>query len=244
VARLRQIDHVIALKYFSSPLTSYSPLMDASERNAAYRFGTKVRCDCGCKRIVPIRTRNRHRKRLQDASHNASDSRLADSGLTEAVNDVEMIIEPAESDSGAQEAQNLADSGVANVDSEPLGSIDDTNVTMDLDDENSGTQDAPETIPHTGYNYGDLEEVSQAPSSPRDWFDVGTPPPSPPQFPLPRSDEELSDLEDDYIEVTADDYREYDRWYAEDCEPELDEFCVSISLVYNRSTHLKLSKIC
>lgn len=71
-----------------------------------------------------------------------------------------------------------------------------------------------------------MPEPSEAPSSPRSWFDIATPLPSPPSSPLARSDNGASEDEDGYCDITADDYREYDRWYAEDCEAELNKLRV------------------
>ncbi|QRV77209.1 Transposase family tnp2 [Ceratobasidium sp. AG-Ba] len=72
-------------------------------------------------------------------------------------------------------------------------------------------------------------QVEETPSddeeSTGDWYEVGTPPPSPPTSPFrPPEDQVPSDTEEGYQDVNADDYREYERWYAEDCEAELREF--------------------
>lgn len=78
-------------------------------------------------------------------------------------------------------------------------------------------------------DYGDMnteyvpEAESDVSSSYGSWYEVGTPLPSPPNSPLAMSDNELSEDEDGYISMTAQDHREYDRWYAEDCPQEYDE---------------------
>ncbi|QRV98449.1 Transposase family tnp2 [Ceratobasidium sp. AG-Ba] len=75
----------------------------------------------------------------------------------------------------------------------------------------------------------DEEEDILPPDPAEDWRDVPTPPPSPPPLALD-ADEEVSDNEDGYMNVTADDYREYDRWFADDRAAELDEFlCETIT---------------
>ncbi|CAE6462456.1 unnamed protein product [Rhizoctonia solani] len=55
--------------------------------------------------------------------------------------------------------------------------------------------------------------------SERSWDCVGTPPPSPPSSPLPgASDEEVDEDEDGFLNITAEDYREYDCWFGEEEE--------------------------
>ncbi|QRV73589.1 Transposase family tnp2 [Ceratobasidium sp. AG-Ba] len=73
------------------------------------------------------------------------------------------------------------------------------------------------------YNEG---EISDVPSSNGSWNELGTPPPSPPPLPSDSENDASSDDEDGYQHVTAEDYREYDRWYAEDRQDELDEMIV------------------
>jgi hypothetical protein len=49
------------------------------------------------------------------------------------------------------------------------------------------------------------------------WYDVPTPLPTPPCSPLPDQDHpEASDDDEGFRNVDAHDYREYERWYAED----------------------------
>ncbi|QRV73651.1 Transposase family Tnp2 protein [Ceratobasidium sp. AG-Ba] len=86
-------------------------------------------------------------------------------------------------------------------------------VGQGLDREDADQEDLPML-------YQDEEEWEQ-PSSPTDnWHNIATPPPSPPPFdPDPPSKDEHG-----YVNVNAEGYREYDRWFAEDLEPELDEF--------------------
>jgi hypothetical protein len=121
VARARQINHVITLKYFSKSATFHSPLMDASERNAAYIFANEAQFDCGCKELVFIHTRDQHiRKKMKDKSRDDSNSGLQDSATTGAADDVKMTIETSDSDPGAQDSQNLVESSVARLDSKPL----------------------------------------------------------------------------------------------------------------------------
>jgi hypothetical protein len=188
--------------------------MDTSDRNAAYRFNSRVRCDCGCKKSVSIRTRNRHRKKLASAQPGSEGD---DSG---ANNDVEMLVDSVSSESVPQGPSGLQDSEVANetVPPEPAVTFDDDPRAIELDN----------MPPHNEQTRTELdsdiaEELSEAPGSPGSWYHVGTPPPSAPHSPLVRSDEEKSEDEDGYLNITEDDYREYDRWYAEDCEAELDE---------------------
>ncbi|CCO36722.1 hypothetical protein RSOLAG1IB_12254 [Rhizoctonia solani AG-1 IB] len=59
--------------------------------------------------------------------------------------------------------------------------------------------------------------------SDRSWDRIGTPPPSPPRSPLPgASDKEPDEDEDGFLNITAEDYREYDRWFGEEQE-QIDE---------------------
>lgn len=56
------------------------------------------------------------------------------------------------------------------------------------------------------------------------WYDVPTPLPSPPRCPPPEQDNESSsEDEEGFKNVVMEDYHEYDRWYAEDNQVELDE---------------------
>ena len=73
--------------------------------------------------------------------------------------------------------------------------------------------------------YRSESERSETPSSTGSWMNIPTPPPSPPSTPPPGSDDEEqpSEDEDGFTHVTAEDYREYERWYAEDDMLELDE---------------------
>jgi hypothetical protein len=65
--------------------------------------------------------------------------------------------------------------------------------------------------------------------SERSWDCVGTPPPSPPSSPLPgASDEEVDEDEDGFLNITAEDYREYDRWFGEE-EEQINEIRMSHS---------------
>ncbi|CAE6432374.1 unnamed protein product [Rhizoctonia solani] len=59
--------------------------------------------------------------------------------------------------------------------------------------------------------------------SDRSWDRIGTPPPSPPRSPLPgASDEEPDEDKDGFLNITAEDYCEYDRWFGEEQE-QIDE---------------------
>ncbi|CCO33947.1 hypothetical protein BN14_08036 [Rhizoctonia solani AG-1 IB] len=79
----------------------------------------------------------------------------------------------------------------------------------------------PEDYPVRGdYNWdptpadSDEEHMSE-----RSWDRLGTPPPSPPASPLPGvSDEEVDKDEDSFLNITAKDYCEYDRWFGEEEE--------------------------
>jgi hypothetical protein len=191
--------------------------MDTSARNSAYRFNTRVRCDCGCKKMVPLRTRNRHREKQAKAR---AEARTGDTSGTE--NDVEMLEDSNISDSAPQNAPELHASEVANdsVPPEPAALLDENPRDMELDD----NDDPGSMMLQDRTKDRDVEEeLSEAPSSPGSWYHIGTPPPSPPRSPLVRSDEEKLEDEDGYFNITEDDYREYDRWYADDCEAELDE---------------------
>jgi hypothetical protein len=197
--------------------------MDTSERNAAYRFNTKVRCDCGCKKKVLIRTRDRHRKKL------ASTQPGSDGDDSRANSDVEMLEDPVLSASVPQVPPDLQDSEVADANNDPLPpelapTQNNHPRAMGLDNAPNHDGQTSEILQNlTGHDSDMAEELYEAPSSPGSWYNVGTPPPSPARSPLVRSDEELSENEDGYFNITEDDYREYDRWYAEDCEAELDE---------------------
>jgi hypothetical protein len=181
VARTRPHDHVTVLKISPSPPTSHLPLMDTSERNAAYRFNTKVRCDCGCKIKVLIRTQNRHREKLARAQPGSEgDNSTANS-------DVKMLEDSSVSDSAPQDAPDLQDSEVANANANSVPpkattTFDDNPRAMDLDNNSAMLQD------HLEHNSAIEEHLSEAPSSPGDWYNIGTPPPSPPRSPLVRSE--------------------------------------------------------
>jgi hypothetical protein len=82
------------------------------------------------------------------------------------------------------------------------------------------------------HNYSDREmgyhserNRSETPSSTRSWLNVPTPPPTPPSTPPPGSnDEEQASVDEDgFMHITEDDYRDYERWYAEDDMLELNE---------------------
>ncbi|KAG9120348.1 hypothetical protein FRC07_004192 [Ceratobasidium sp. 392] len=80
-----------------------------------------------------------------------------------------------------------------------------------------------EEVPDLPMHYDSDREPEPPPDSPESWYEIGTPPPSP--TPLALSDNEvLLDEEHKYQEITANDYRKYDRWYAEDWQEELDKF--------------------
>ncbi|QRV73327.1 Transposase family tnp2 [Ceratobasidium sp. AG-Ba] len=80
----------------------------------------------------------------------------------------------------------------------------------------AGEQDLP-------MHHNEEEDYMPDPESPVGWDDIPTPPPSPPPLQLDKNDA-ASDEEDGYENITAEDYREYDRWFAEDRQEELDEF--------------------
>ncbi|KAG8756994.1 hypothetical protein FRC12_010412 [Ceratobasidium sp. 428] len=101
--------------------------------------------------------------------------------------------------------------------------IDDSMGEIELDENGIGNQEedlfygAPD-------GFMSEREPSEPPDSPYSWIDVGTPLPSPPASPLELSDaEDWPKDEDGYENITAEDYRKYDRWYAEDSQQELDE---------------------
>ncbi|KAG9127551.1 hypothetical protein FRC07_012429 [Ceratobasidium sp. 392] len=78
-------------------------------------------------------------------------------------------------------------------------------------------------VPDLPMHYDSDRKPDPPPDSPESWYEFGTPPPSPTLLQL-SNDEVSSDEEHKYQEITANDCREYDRWYAEDCQEELDEF--------------------
>ncbi|CAE6504462.1 unnamed protein product [Rhizoctonia solani] len=69
----------------------------------------------------------------------------------------------------------------------------------------------------------DSEQSDRSESSRDSWHHVPTPLPSPPQSPLPESDEHESDNDEGFRNIEAHDYREYERWYAKDNLLEEDE---------------------
>jgi hypothetical protein len=214
--------------------------MDRSERNASYRYGTKVHCDCTptCGKLVTLRTRNRHLERLETGLPVAA---LQDRASSEGESDVDMFTEPGELNA-VNHTESLEDSEVANADFEPP-TAPLNEIPEDVHDpvNSQFLEDARALDNRMEYLDDTQEELSEAPGTPQSWYNVGTPLPSPPQSPLALSDKELSEDEDGYVDVTADDYREYDRWYAEDCEPELDEFCtyrLSIQRYLRCSEHI------
>ena len=72
-------------------------------------------------------------------------------------------------------------------------------------------------------HYDSEGAIDDAVSSRGSWYDVSTPPPSPPPTPPQLSEDELPPDKDGYRHIDAEDYREYDRWFAEDRMEELDE---------------------
>ena len=72
-------------------------------------------------------------------------------------------------------------------------------------------------------HYNSEGNIDDAASSRGSWYDISTPPPSMPPTPPQLSEDELSPDEDGYRNIDAEDYREYDRWFAEDRMDELDE---------------------
>ncbi|QRV80956.1 Transposase family tnp2 [Ceratobasidium sp. AG-Ba] len=90
---------------------------------------------------------------------------------------------------------------------------------MDMDEGSDG-EEADKDLP---MHYQSDDEFNRPPS-PDDWHHIATPPPSPLPSPPPFDNDPPSKDEDGYTNIDAEDYREYDRWFAEDCEPELDEF--------------------
>jgi hypothetical protein len=187
-----------------------SAIMDRSERSAGARFQTQVRCNCGCKKKVSERTRLRHLKRT--SRRNSPEPNPPPSEPAYVDSDIDMGQEPTVSFTEPVESSLLSalEGGLLRP--------------RNVDNQQMQQTDAPEAM-STGIDYSDseLQEPSEAPGSPRDWMDIGTPPPSPPRSPFARSQDDLSETEDGYVDITADDYREYDRWYAEDCQAELDE---------------------
>ncbi|KEP46055.1 transposase family Tnp2 protein, partial [Rhizoctonia solani 123E] len=92
--------------------------------------------------------------------------------------------------------------------------------------------------------YRSESERSETPSSTGSWLNVPTPPPSPPSTPPPGSDDEEqpSEDEDGFAHITAEDYREYERWYAEDDMLELDEM-VAETLTEEEIASIKMASI-
>ncbi|KAG9097599.1 hypothetical protein FS749_005930 [Ceratobasidium sp. UAMH 11750] len=87
------------------------------------------------------------------------------------------------------------------------------------------------------------DTLSDAPSLTGSWYEVGTPPPTPPPPPSDLSDNDVASDKDGYHHVTAEDYHEYDRWYAEDRQDELDEM-VSETLTKKEMDSIKMMAIC
>ncbi|KAG8721067.1 hypothetical protein FRC08_016040 [Ceratobasidium sp. 394] len=99
---------------------------------------------------------------------------------------------------------------------------------------------------NTYESYRDYEPEDtkcEAASCDYSWYDIGTPLPSSPQSPLPQSDNnESPEDEDGYTNLTAEYYPEYDRWYAEDSQNELDEMLVE-TLIEKEMDSVKLMAI-
>ncbi|KAG8746372.1 hypothetical protein FRC12_014299 [Ceratobasidium sp. 428] len=103
--------------------------------------------------------------------------------------------------------------------------LDDSNEGMELDND-ATNGNFPDISNGNFFDFDAEDHLSDAPSTPCSWFNVGTPPPSPPSSPFQLSDDDISEDEDGFVNLTAEDYREYDRWYAEDSQTELDEMIV------------------
>ncbi|KAG9093678.1 hypothetical protein FS749_013972 [Ceratobasidium sp. UAMH 11750] len=91
-------------------------------------------------------------------------------------------------------------------------------------------------------NHAPDDMLSDAPSSTGSWHEVSTPPPTPPPPPSDLSGDDIPSDDDGYRHVTAEDYREYDRWYAEDRQDELDEM-VAETLTEKEMGSIKLMAI-
>ncbi|KAG8732066.1 hypothetical protein FRC10_001260, partial [Ceratobasidium sp. 414] len=119
--------------------------------------------------------------------------------------------------------KKLRDSGIS---SDSGAGIIDANTGNEIDEgQGVGTHDEEE-IPGKDLpmHYTSEDEEIQAPSSRGSWYHVGTPIPSLPHTPLQLSEDDVSsDDEYGYSNVNAEDYREYDRWFSEDRDVELNE---------------------
>ncbi|KAG8736634.1 hypothetical protein FRC10_009074 [Ceratobasidium sp. 414] len=119
--------------------------------------------------------------------------------------------------------KKLRESGIS---SDYRAGMIDANTGNEMDEgQGAGTHDEEE-IPGKDLpmHYASEDEEIQAPSSPGSWYHVGTPLPSPPHTPLQLSEDEVSSGDEyGYSNVNSEDYRDYDRWFSEDRDAELDE---------------------
>ncbi|KAG8791673.1 hypothetical protein FRC12_008463 [Ceratobasidium sp. 428] len=110
----------------------------------------------------------------------------------------------------------------------------DTHSDTGLDDDNEGMEvnndttngDFPGNINVSNGNIFDFDaeyHLSDAPSSPPSWLDIGTSPPSPPPSPFQLSDGDVLQDEEGFADITAEDYLEHDRCYTADSRTEFDE---------------------
>ncbi|CAE6402018.1 unnamed protein product, partial [Rhizoctonia solani] len=197
----------------------------------ARRFpGNTILVYCShCKKNVPLSTRNKHMKKYLASSdaHSISDNN-ADSHSGDSNNDQTMetdtetqaealatgsfneLDEMGDEETRARESQgsNMVPQGHKHLNDEEFDGQENNHVNNALesityasDNEDSGRSDR-----------SDRSDYSQG-----SWYHVPTPLPSPPRSPPPEQDGlEPSEDEDDFCNINAVDYREYERWYAED----------------------------
>ncbi|KAG8692869.1 hypothetical protein FRC09_010893 [Ceratobasidium sp. 395] len=189
----------------------------------------KVYCH-HCNKYKDKRTRFRHLRKLSLELAAAEDNGAGTGTGT---------MDKTTSDSDSSSDNDSTMDSETHLDNEP----DDGNEDMELD--NNATNGKNLDISHGNFFNFDAEEyLSDTPSTPRSWFNIGTPLPSPPLSPFQLPDDNVSENEDGYIDLTAEDYCEYDCWYAEDSQTELDEMTrfKKSNLKYSWSGNKKLSK--
>ncbi|KAG8687528.1 hypothetical protein FRC09_013444 [Ceratobasidium sp. 395] len=100
--------------------------------------------------------------------------------------------------------------------------LDDDNEGMEVDND-TANGDFPD-ISNSNISDFDVEyQVSNAPSSPHSWLNIGTSPPSPPPFPFQLSDGDVLQNEEVFADLTTEDYLEHDRCYTAYSRAEFDE---------------------
>ncbi|KAG9089588.1 hypothetical protein FRC06_001476 [Ceratobasidium sp. 370] len=148
--------------------------------------------------------------------------------------------EPDDSDE-PDNGDDLDNHDTMELDDGSVGEVAETGGEMELD-EGAGAG-LPDVHHYNAFDSTYEDTASDAQSSLHSWYDIPTPPPSPPPSPFQLSDEDnISEDKDGYHNITTEDYCEYDHWYSEDSQAELDEM-VTETLTEEELDSIKMAAI-